>query len=103
MINIGTKKILDSFNKEELQSKFDKIFITKCVEYLTFMEADYLIEMLVSNEHNKLRVALEDMTEKAKKKVLECVEDNCHDEIYESRYRSLKELEDLITYYIERQ
>lgn len=102
MIKQSTYNILEKSSREEFQSRFDEIFMDKSKEYLTFIELDYIIEMYLSNEINELRITLELMTEKAKIKVLECVEENCHDEIYESRYKTLKELSDLITYYIEK-
>ena len=85
----------------EFIHKFNEIFKQTLIDNLNLLELDYFIELLIQGDYHKIRIDLGDMSDKAKDKILACVEESNCDEVYEARYRGLKELEDLITYFIE--
>ena len=66
---------------------------------LISLEMDHIIHMFALNEFNELRTFLDDMTNKSKQKVLDALEIGESDIIHEKRYKDVKEVNDLFTYY----
>jgi len=88
-------------NLQEFIHTFNKVFKKSLIDHLNYLELDHFLGLLIEGNYNKIRTDLEDMSFKVKNKILRCVEEGICDEVYEQRYRGIKELEDLITYFIE--
>lgn len=103
MIKLNDFKQLEQVktDKQMFKHVFKIIFLTKAQKYLSFIELSEIEQMFFLGEENKLRITLDSMTEKAKKKSLEAIASGSNDQIYEKRYREIKELDDLYTYYID--
>jgi len=85
---------------QEFIHTFNKIFKETIKEHLSLLEADTMYMLLAEGNYNKIRILLEDMVKKAQRKVLDAVASGKEDDVYNGRYQRLKELEDLITFFI---
>ena len=94
-------KSIKNASKEDKELFFRDIFIEKLGEYLGILEFDYYMNLLYHNKYNQIRIDLEDALNKAESKVLEAIEQGNPDEVYQDRYKKIKELDNLITYFIE--
>lgn len=92
-------------NVKEDKVAFEKLFVKIITEKLALalhlLELDITLDFIISKEYDRLRILLDDMTAIAKYKVLDAIDKGDNDPIYEKRYRSIKEVSDLINYYID--
>lgn len=82
-------------NKED----FNNIFAYSLSNNFAVLEADHILNLFIGGEINELRIFLDDITDKSKQKVLDALEKGESDSIYEKRYKDVKNLNDLFTYY----
>ena len=94
-------KSIKNASKEDQKYIFKGIFRNKLYDYLAILEFNHYIDLLFNNEFNQIRIDLEDALNKAESKVLEAIEQGNPDEVYQDRYKKIKELDNLITYFIE--
>ena len=83
------------------QEEFVKILWDTCENSLTFLELDEVLELLYHGNLKTLHSLTDHWVSKSKQKVLESIEEGEIDPVYEDRYKKVKQVNDLITYYLE--
>lgn len=101
MIKYDEIKHMESDSLSEYKKKFEVYFLDQVDESLSLLERDAVRDLWYTRKVNTLRSYLETLVSGCNRKIQDCLEKGIHDEVYEDRFRKVKKLDDLITYYIE--
>jgi hypothetical protein len=104
MIVISNVKRLEAAkkkSKDEFVKEFIKMFSIYAAKNLSFFELDDILNLIMDNDWEEIRNTVEEWREDAENKTLLSIVAGTPDTVYEDRFRKMKELDDLITYFIE--
>lgn len=92
----------EKLNPIELSKSIQNEIINEGQKHLAFIELDEIKQLFSFQQINTLRTLLDNMEIKSKQRVLDGINNSQYDEVYEKRYKSIKRINDLFTYYVER-
>lgn len=103
MITSEKIAILKGFesNLNKFHDEFRKVFVTTLTENVSLLESDHVIITFMLGDFDGLRKYLDFITDESKKHVLEALQEGENNLFQEQRYKDVKEVNDLFTYYYE--
>lgn len=103
MLTLDKIKMLESVkeDKQEFKEQFVKLLWETCEANLTLLELDETLDLLYEGKIEKLYELSERWVNSSREKVLGAIEEGKDDPVYAARYKAVKQINDLITYYKE--
>lgn len=96
---IARLKQFENRNRDFFNEVYLSVFKDALNETDILLEKDDILQMFLSNELEELRMYLDHITEQSKKIILEALAEGENNSFQEKRYKDIKGINDLFTYY----